>query len=157
MAKKGILQETGCRLLWRPQSPRSRLWKKKRMTLFPTGTLALSPCEVHHIHTPSNCLVPSFLHLWHHCLCQEGCGLQVNVQNLKWREKEKEHQGRAGEGRAMRTYCLLGLVQISDGLIGPYKRRGQGPGRSTFHQLIQLENDTLGSGEKERNLVHLVS
>lgn len=43
--------------------------------------------------------VPSFLHLWHHCLSHQGCGLHINVQNLKPREEGEQHEGRAREGR----------------------------------------------------------
>lgn len=32
--RRGILQEMEGRLLWRPQSPLSRPWKKKRVTFF---------------------------------------------------------------------------------------------------------------------------
>lgn len=37
--------------------------------------------------------VPSFLHLRHHCLCHQDCGLHVNVQNLQWREEGEQHEG----------------------------------------------------------------
>lgn len=71
----------------------------------------------------------------------------------------REELEKAGQGGLIAGFlgCLLGLVQSSDGLLGPYKYRGQGLGKSTSHRLIQLENDALGSGEKERNLVLFVS
>lgn len=68
--------------------------------------------------------VPSFLHLWHHCLCHQGCGLHINVQNLKPGEEGEQHEGRAGEGRVMRAQntfsriCLLGLVEILEMIAG---------------------------------------
>lgn len=49
--------------------------------------------------------VPSFRHLWHHCLCQQGCGLHVNVQNLQQKEEGEQHEGlqKAAEGRVMES------------------------------------------------------
>lgn len=49
--------------------------------------------------------VPSFRHLWHHCLCQQGRGLHVNVQNLQQKEEGEQHEGlqKASEGRVMES------------------------------------------------------
>lgn len=87
--------------------------------------------------------VPSFLHLWHHCLCHQGCGLHINVQNLKPRAEGEQHEGRAREGRVMCTQnrfsriCLLGLVEILEMISGALQGKKPRPReKECLHQRI---------------------
>lgn len=70
----------------------------------PAATDPASACEGLACSRPSF-LYPSLRHLWHHCLCQQGCGLHVNVQNLQQKEEGEQHEGlqKAAEGRVMES------------------------------------------------------
>lgn len=87
---KGFLQEMDRRLLWKTQSPLSHLWeeKKKKAVHLPGRNHCLKLCGAPSHPGSLSLMVPSLLHLWHHCLYQQGCSLHVNIQNLKWREGE---------------------------------------------------------------------
>lgn len=90
----------------------------------PVEPPALSPCGAPN-PGPTALSVPSFLHLWYHCLCHQGGGLHINAENLKSQEEGEEHEGVDGEGGAEETLwhsCLLGLVEVLE-VIYPHLTR----------------------------------